>query len=105
MPPLDKCGGGGQGKWTGGVQKGLTDLKGRGMNVPKRGQAVTEVGQNQDRISTATEDVFIHLDQFGSSFKHSVGTLAEALLHFLCFSFAPQVSILQTWALGSPFAT
>lgn len=42
------------------------------MSVTERGQAVTEEGQNQDRISTATEDVFIHLDQFGSSFKHLV---------------------------------
>lgn len=43
------------------------------MNVTKREQAVTEVGQNQDRISTSTEDVFMHLDQFGSTFKHLVG--------------------------------
>lgn len=42
------------------------------MNVT----AVTEVGQNRDRVSTATEDVFIHLDQFGSSFKQLVGTFA-----------------------------
>lgn len=40
------------------------------MNVTNRGQAVTEVGQNWDRISTTTEDVLIHLDPFGSSFKH-----------------------------------
>lgn len=43
------------------------------MNVAMRGQAVTEVGQNQDRISTATEDVFIHLDQFGTSIKYFSG--------------------------------
>lgn len=42
--------------------------------MTNRGQAVTGVGQNQDRISTATEDVFIHLRQFGSSFKHLVET-------------------------------
>lgn len=48
--------------------------------MTKRGQAVTEVGRNQDRISAATEDVFIHSGQFGSSFKHLVRTLAEALL-------------------------
>lgn len=38
--------------------------------MTKRGQAVTEVGQTQDRISTTTEDVFIHMDQSGSSFRH-----------------------------------
>lgn len=38
------------------------------MHVTKRGQAVTEVGQSQDSISTATEDVFIHFDQSGSIF-------------------------------------
>lgn len=43
------------------------------MNVTKRGQAVTEVGQTQDKISTATEDVFILLDQFGSTFKRFTG--------------------------------
>lgn len=29
IPPLDKCEGGGQRKWIGGVQKGLTDPEGR----------------------------------------------------------------------------
>lgn len=49
-------------------------MGGGGVSVTSRGQAVTEVGRNQDRISTATEDVFIHSDQFGSSVKHLVGT-------------------------------
>lgn len=31
------------------------------MNVTTGGQAVTEVDRIQDRISAATEDVFIHL--------------------------------------------
>lgn len=52
------------------------------MNVTKGGKALTEVGQNQDKISIATEDVFIHLDQFASSFKHLLGTFVEAFLHF-----------------------
>lgn len=55
----------------------MTDLvQGGGWrgSVTSRGQAVTELGQNQDWISAATEDVFIHLDQFGSSFKHLLGT-------------------------------
>lgn len=39
------------------------------MHVTKRGQAATEVGQDQGRISTVAEDVFIHSDQFGSGFK------------------------------------
>lgn len=60
------------------------------MNVTKGGKALTEVGQNQDKISIATEDVFIHLDQFASSFKHLLGTFVEALLHYLCTFFAPQ---------------
>lgn len=38
------------------------------MNVTTEGQAVTGVGQIQGRISAATEDVFIYLDYFGSSF-------------------------------------
>ena len=29
IPPLDKCEGGGQRKWTGGAQKWLTDPRGR----------------------------------------------------------------------------
>lgn len=52
------------------------------MNVTKRGQAVTEVGQTQDKISTATEVVFIHLDQFGSGFKRFSG-------HFCLSTFSP----------------
>lgn len=36
------------------------------MNVSKRGQTVTEVGQNQAKISAATKDVFIHSDQLAA---------------------------------------
>lgn len=59
------------------------------MNVTNRGQAVTEVDWDQDSISTATEDVFIHSGQFGSSFKHFSGlfylsTSSFSVLLFFC---------------------
>lgn len=60
------------------------------MNVTKRGKALTEVGHNQDKISTATENVCIHLDQFGSSFKHLVGIFCQSASSFFCELFAPQ---------------
>lgn len=51
-------------------------------NVAKRGQAVTEVGQNRDRISNATDNVsfffppfFFLLGSIWRCFLHTLGTL------------------------------
>lgn len=42
------------------------------VNVTKRGQAVTEVGQIQDRISTATEEVLSTRTNLAAVFEHFV---------------------------------
>lgn len=60
-------------------------------NVAKRGQAVTEVGQNQDRISNATDNVpplpatplfFFYSDQSGSAFCTLWEHLSQWTLQF-----------------------
>lgn len=60
------------------------------MNVTENGQTVTEVGQNQGRISTATEDVLSTWTNLAA-----VVSILRVLLHFFYFSFAPRVSLLQ----------
>lgn len=70
------------------------------VNMTKRGKAMTEVGHNRDKISTATENVeSIHLDKFGSSFKHlvvifcqSVSSLFVHLLHLSFEDMGPKKS-------------
>lgn len=63
------------------------------MNVTTGGQAVTEVDRIQDRISAATEDVFIHLAtvitvKFCGHFCLSASTFSVLLLCTLSLHFA-----------------
>lgn len=65
MPPLDKCG-----------------RRGRREGGRGRGQAGTEVGQTEDWVSAATEDVFIHSSPFGSRLKLFLSTFSPLLTTF-----------------------
>lgn len=68
--------------WRGTERVDWSNEEAGGVACGYRVQAAIEVGQNLDRISTATEDVLIHLDLCDTSFKCLVHSFVEALLHF-----------------------